>query len=54
MVNEVHAAWRDRTLRQALGRMRHDGGGGRAEKVELLSGIEGQKPPGGEHRAVVV
>ena len=54
MVNEVHAAWRDRTLRQTLGRMRHDGGGGRAEKVELLSGIEGQKPPGGEHRAVVV
>ncbi len=42
MVNETHApAWRDRTLRQILARMRHDGCGGLAGKAELLTGIEG-------------
>ena len=41
MVNESHARWRDRTLRQILGRMRHDGCGGLAGKAELLTGIEG-------------
>ena len=41
MVAQVHAPWHDRTLRQILARMRHDGCGGRAGKVELLTGIEG-------------
>ena len=41
MHNESHAPWRDRTLRQILARMRHDGCGGLAGKAELLSGIEG-------------
>ncbi len=41
MVNEVYAPWRDRTLRQILARMRHDGCGGLAGKAELLTGIEG-------------
>jgi hypothetical protein len=37
MVNEAHARWRDRTLRDILARMRHDGCGGLAGKAELLS-----------------
>jgi hypothetical protein len=41
MVNEAHARWRDRTLRDILARMRHDGCGGLAGKAELLSGIAG-------------
>jgi hypothetical protein len=41
MVNKSHAAWRDRAPRDILKRMRHDGCGGRAGKVELLTGIEG-------------
>jgi hypothetical protein len=41
MVNEARAKWRDRTLGDILARMRHDGCGGRAGKVELLTGIEG-------------
>jgi hypothetical protein len=41
MVNETHAPWRDRTLSDILGRMRHDGCGGIAGKAELLPGIEG-------------
>ena len=41
MVNETHAPWRDRTLADTLGRMRHDGCGGIAGKAELLTGIEG-------------
>ncbi len=41
MVNEVHVPWRDRTLRQILARVRHDGCGGLAGKAELLTGIEG-------------
>ena len=41
MVNEAHAKWRDRTLRDILARMRHDGCGGLAAKAELLTGIEG-------------
>lgn len=40
VVNETHAPWRDRTLRQILARMRHDGCGGLAGKAELLTGIE--------------
>jgi hypothetical protein len=34
MVNEAHARWRDRTLRDILARMRHDGCGGLAGKAE--------------------
>ena len=41
MVNEVHAKWRDRTLRDSLAKMRHDGCGGLAAKAELLTGVEG-------------
>lgn len=40
MVNESHAQWRDRTLRDILARMCHDGCGGPASKAELLTGIE--------------
>jgi hypothetical protein len=40
-MNQVHVAKSDLPLRDILERMRHDGCGGRAEKVELLSGIEG-------------
>ena len=42
MVNESHAPkWRDRTLRDILAKMRHDGCGGLATKAELLTGVEG-------------
>jgi hypothetical protein len=42
VLHEIYATrWRDRTLREILRRMRHDGCGGRAGKVELLTGIEG-------------
>jgi hypothetical protein len=41
MVNESHASWRGRALREVLARMRHDGSGGLAAKAELLTGIEG-------------
>ena len=35
-------------IRDIIARMRHDGCGGRAGKVELLTGIEGasSRPPG--------
>ena len=38
---ETHFARRDMLLRDIIKRMRHDGCGGRAGKVELLTGIEG-------------
>ena len=41
MVNEAHARWRDRSLRDIIVRMRHDGCGELAGKAELLTGIEG-------------
>jgi hypothetical protein len=41
MVNEIHAKWRDRTLRDILAKMRHDGCGALAAKAELLTGVEG-------------
>ena len=41
IINEAHAAWRDRLLCRILARMRHDGCGGLAGKAELLTGIEG-------------
>ncbi len=37
---ETHAPWRDRSLRDILARMRHDGCGGLAGKAELLTGIK--------------
>src|ERR1700743_1882589 len=40
VINEAHAKWRDRTLRQILARMRHDGCGGLAGKAELMTGVE--------------
>jgi hypothetical protein len=41
MLNEAHSARRDMLIRDIIARMRHDGCGGRAGRVELLSGIEG-------------
>jgi hypothetical protein len=41
MVNESHASWRGRAVRDILKRMRHDGCGGRVAKPELLTGIDG-------------
>ena len=38
---ETHFDRRDMLLRDIIRRMRHDGCGGRAGKVELLTGIEG-------------
>ena len=46
MLNEAHTTGRRRemTLREPLGRTRHDGCGGLAAKGELLTGIEGMLP----------
>jgi hypothetical protein len=43
MLSETHAPERQRAmpLREIISRMRHDGCGGRAGRVELLTGIEG-------------
>jgi hypothetical protein len=43
MISETHAnaAQRDMLIRDIITRMRHDGCGGRAGKVELLTGIDG-------------
>jgi hypothetical protein len=41
MLNEAHTAHRDLPIRTIIDRMRHDGCGGRAGRVELLTGIEG-------------
>ena len=41
MFNEAHSGQRKMLIRDIIEKMRHDGCGGRAEKVELLSGIEG-------------
>jgi hypothetical protein len=38
---ETHFDRRDMLLRDIIKRMRHDGCGGRAGKVELLTGIDG-------------
>jgi hypothetical protein len=46
MVNESHAPWRDRALRDILKRMRHDGCGGLPGRAELLTGIEGASSRG--------
>ena len=41
MLNEAHTPQGDMRIRDIIARMRHDGCGGRAGKVELLTGIEG-------------
>jgi hypothetical protein len=41
MFSETHSAQRDMLIRDIIARMRHDGCGCRAGKVELLTGIEG-------------
>jgi hypothetical protein len=41
MLNEAHMKRSDMPIRAIIARMRHDGCGGRAGKVELLTGIEG-------------
>ena len=41
LYNEAHSSQRSMLIRDIIAKMRHDGCGGMAEKVELLSGIEG-------------
>jgi hypothetical protein len=41
MFSETHAAQRDMLICDIIAKMRHDGCGGRAGRVELLTGIEG-------------
>jgi hypothetical protein len=43
MLNKVHMSEHQRgiVLRVLIGRMRHDGCGGRAGRAELLTGIDG-------------
>ena len=45
MMNEVHAPHRDMPIREIIKRARHDGCGGRAGKVELMTGIDGSSRP---------
>jgi hypothetical protein len=45
MISETHMPQRDTLIRDILDRARHDGCGGRAGKVELLTGIEGSSRP---------
>ena len=41
MFAETHFKQRDMALREIINRMRHDGCGGRAGRVELATGIDG-------------
>jgi hypothetical protein len=41
MISETHTPQNALTIREIIARMRHDGCGGRAGRVELLTGIEG-------------
>jgi hypothetical protein len=41
MLNQAHSAQAYMAVREIIDRMRHDGCGGRAGRVELLTGIEG-------------
>jgi hypothetical protein len=41
MLNEAHVLAGNMTIREIIKRIRHDSCGGRAGRVELLSGIEG-------------
>jgi hypothetical protein len=45
MMNEVHAPHGDMLIREIIAKARHDGCGGRAGKVELLTGIDGSSRP---------
>ena len=45
MISETHMAQGEMLIRDILDRARHDGCGGRAGKVELLTGIEGSSRP---------
>jgi hypothetical protein len=45
MISETHMPQGDLLIRDILDRARHDGCGGRAGKVELLTGIEGSSRP---------
>ena len=45
MLSETHTAHRDMLIRDIIARMRHNGCGGRAEKVELMIGIDGASRP---------
>jgi hypothetical protein len=41
MISETHMAQGEMLIRDIIGRMRHDGCGGRAGRVELVTGIGG-------------
>lgn len=41
MRSETHRPYRDELIRDIIARARHDDYGGRAGKVELLTGIDG-------------
>lgn len=41
MLSETHTPHRDTLIRDIIARARHDGCGGRAGKVELITGIDG-------------
>jgi hypothetical protein len=41
MLSETQTVQRDMPIRDIIAKMRHDGCGGRAGKVELSTGIEG-------------
>ena len=41
MLSEIYTPQRDMLIREIIKLMRHAGCGGRASKVELVSGIEG-------------
>jgi hypothetical protein len=47
VISETHAnaAQRDMPIREIIKRMRHDGCGGRAGKVELMTGIDASSRP---------
>jgi hypothetical protein len=47
MLNEAHMPHRARLLRDIIAKMGHDGCGGRAAKVELITGIRGRQQPAG-------
>jgi hypothetical protein len=51
MINETHTAKRAMPIRDIIDRMRHDGCGGRAGKVELITGIEGASSGAGAEDA---
>src|SRR4029077_17980042 len=54
MFSETHAAGqRGMLIRDIIARMRHDGCGGRAGKVELLTGTEGSRRPPVRRHGVV-